>query len=236
VDNIKDKIHRRLTAHHWKSRFLPDKLGRISDRKVLSRLPEYPIIIDAGAHIGIDSIKFAKARPGATIYSLEPVEKIFEQLIKNTAKYPQITPLKIGLSDKSGKAVINVSNGTSDASSSILKPKGHLQDHPTVKFDTEETIEVLSLDSFFEMWDLKRVDLLWMDLQGFEPFVLRASINALSRVKMIHTEVSFTETYEGVELFPSLNSFMTNVGFKLVEVNKDFADMGNALYLNNFSD
>jgi hypothetical protein len=66
-----------------------------------------------------------------------------------------------------------------------------------------------------------------------EPAVLRESPNALKKIRLIHTEVSFVETYNGVELFPEFNSFLKSHSFKLLKLNTDFKDMGNALYINS---
>ena len=80
--------------------------------------------------------------------------------------------------------------------------------------------------------NIQVIDLLWLDLQGLEPAVLRKSERVLKSIRLIHTEVSFIETYKGVELFPEFNAYLKSHNFKLLKLNKDFKDMGNALYLN----
>jgi hypothetical protein len=92
---------------------------------------------------------------------------------------------------------------------------------------------VQTLDDFMDFNGIQMIDLLWLDLQGMEPAVLRKSPSALKKIRLIHTEVSFVETYKGVVLFPEFNSFLISHGFKLLKLNKDFKDMGNALYLNS---
>lgn len=139
---------------------------------------------------------------------------------------------RIALSDKTGQANMNVSSGTSDASSSLLDPLSHLSDHPNVIFDTTEEINTISLDEFVKKKKIDGIALLWLDLQGMEPIVLRGSKHALSITRLIHTEVSFKETYKGVEVFSDLNDFLVSSNFRLLKLNHDFEDMGNALYEN----
>jgi FkbM family methyltransferase len=55
------------------------------------------VIIDAGANIGITSIFFALAYPNARIFSIEPEERNYELLKRNTAAYPQITSIHAAL-------------------------------------------------------------------------------------------------------------------------------------------
>ena len=63
---------------------------------------EHPVIIDAGANIGLSSVYFAVRFPDAIIESFEPEEENFALLKKNTEKYPNIRPHKSALWWKSG--------------------------------------------------------------------------------------------------------------------------------------
>jgi FkbM family methyltransferase len=201
-------------------------------RNIYKRIGTTGVIIDAGAHIGLDSISFAKAFPQHLILALEPISTIYAQLVENCSTFSNIMTYRIALSDKTGQANMNVSSGTSDASSSLLDPLSHLSDHPNVIFDTTEEINTISLDEFVKKKKIDGIALLWLDLQGMEPIVLRGSKHALSITRLIHTEVSFKETYKGVEVFSDLNDFLVSSNFRLLKLNHDFEDMGNALYEN----
>jgi FkbM family methyltransferase len=205
----------------------------ISKRIILSYLPTNPIILDAGAHIGIDSEYFAKRFKKSQIFALEPVPEIFQKLGIRMSGYSNCKLFQIGLADFSGLARIHLSSGESDASSSILIPKEHLMIHPEVKFEAAVDIQVQTLDDFILSHNIEAIDLLWLDLQGLEPSVLRKSYKALSKIKLIHTEVNFVENYSGTELFGEFDFFLRSQGFKLLKLNKDYKDAGNALYLNN---
>ncbi len=69
------------------------------------------------------------------------------------------------------------------ASSSLLKPKLHLQVSPDVIFDTRETVEVITLDSLLE--DDHPYNFINMDVQGFELEVLKGASKTLDKVKYV---------------------------------------------------
>ena len=170
----------------------------ISKNIIQKYLPMNPIIIDCGAHIGIDTIELAKIS-GSKIYAFEPVDVIFKQLVSNTKNFPNITCFNIALNHFDGEAEIYVSSGDSDGSSSLLKPKKHIVDHPKVLFNEVEKVKCKKLDSWAKENNVKKVDMLWLDMQGAEQKMLMVSNEILNSVSVIHTEVSVRETYEGVE-------------------------------------
>jgi FkbM family methyltransferase len=61
-------------------------------------------------------------------------------------------------------------------------------------------------------------DLLWLDLQGAEVMALRGGKNALSRTKIVHTEVGFRPMYTGQALFWDIDSELRRQGFKLAHI------------------
>jgi FkbM family methyltransferase len=227
------KYAKAFTRIYWKKRFFPDSLGVISKRIILSYLPTNPIILEAGAHIGIDSEYFAKRFKRSQIFALEPVPELFQKLGIRMSGYSNCKLFQIGLADFSGSSRIHLSSGASDGSSSLLIPKEHFMIHPEVKFEAAVDIQVQTLDDFLLTHNIEAIDLLWLDIQGLEPAVLRKSYKALRKIKLIHTEVNFIENYTGAELFGEFNFFLKSQGFKLLKLNKDYKDAGNALYLNN---
>lgn len=195
-------------------------------------IPSNPIIIDCGSHTGSDSIDLSKIFPKAEIHSFEPIPEIFQQLKTNTSKYKNIHCYPIALGDINGKAEMFVSSQGSDGSSSLLKPASHLTDHPTVLFESRIQVNILKLDTWAKEHNVKNVDLLWLDMQGFEYQMLNASPEILSTVKAIHTEISTKETYEGVLTYHSFRKWLEDQNFKVaIEAIPQGTDMGNVLFV-----
>jgi FkbM family methyltransferase len=208
--------------------------GKASINKIFiaKYLPDFPVIIDAGAHYGYDSMEFSILLKNARIYSFEPIPEVYKILQKKTRWYKNIKCMPYGLSDVSGNALMHVSSGGSDGSSSILQPKSHLNDHPEIKFEKTITVNTITLKDFFESQSLKKVDLLWLDLQGYELPVLKASDSILENVKAIHIEVSTKETYEGVATYKEIRKWLESKKFEvIVEAIPVGWDMGNVLFI-----
>ena len=208
------------------------KSESINKNYIRKFLPANPVIIDCGAHVGGDSIDMCRLFSGSTIHAFEPVPTIFKLLKHNTRKFNRITCHAIALSNKNGEQVMHVSSGASDGSSSFLKPNEHLKDHPDVFFNEDIIVQTLLLDTWAAQQGLQKIDLLWLDMQGFELEVLKASSVILPKVHAIHMEVSTRPTYEGVPLYNEVKTWMEANGFHVqVEAIPKGWDMGNVLFV-----
>lgn len=190
-----------------------------------------PVIIEAGAHIGSDTIEMTKVWPKGTIHAFEPIPAIYEKLVKNTKKYNNIVTYETALSDKTGTAEIYVSSGNSDGSSSLLSPKEHIAEHPDVLFKSQIRIKTIKLDEWAMQNKITHIDFAWLDMQGFELPVLKASEVMLNTLTAIYTEVSLKEMYEGAALYPEFRSWMQSKGFKVALEDLRWQDMGNVLFI-----
>ena len=125
-----------------------------------------------------------------------------------------------------------MSEGASDASSSLLEPKDHLADHPDTVFTNKIAVKTATLDSWAKENNISKVDMLWLDMQGYELRMLKASEVILQTVSVIHTEVSTKETYKGVAQYNELRSFLVERGFSVkIEAVPQGWDMGNVLFV-----
>ncbi len=204
----------------------------ISKAELKKYLPGDPVIIDCGAHVGSDSVELARVFPKSKIHAFEPVPEIYDNLLRNTRSYSNITCYKIALSTSTGQTEMFVSSGNSDASSSLLQPTGHLESHPDVFFTKKINVETLTLDDWAAKNKIDKIDFLWLDMQGFELQTLQASKKMLSTVTCIHTEVSLTETYQNAVLYKDYSKWLETQGFKaVIEALPKGADMGNVLFV-----
>jgi FkbM family methyltransferase len=206
-------------------------VGIIPKSYIRKFLPRNPIIVEAGAHIGIDTVEMAKLLPRGTIHAFEPVPSLYKQLEHNTYRLNNVKRYRLGLADYVGPANLFLSNGTSDASSSLLSPKEHLTEHPEVFFQEQINISVTTLDHWANELGIQKVDLLWLDLQGYELAVLKASPILLGTVKVIYTEVNLKELYEGCPLYPEFRQWLKNQGFRPEKQELAWNDAGNVLFV-----
>ncbi|HEY4290090.1 MAG TPA: FkbM family methyltransferase [Puia sp.] len=231
VKKIRIKLNSLLNFYLFQWGGIPKVRKEEISKSVFKKyLPAEPVIVDCGAYDGYDTTQLAKILKGK-IHAFEPIDDIFVRLKQNTAPYRNVSCYNLALSNNSGKQYFFVSEGQSDASSSFLEPKDHLLDHPDTVFTKRIEVEAVTLDKWAEQNNIGRVDMLWLDMQGFELAMLKASVNILNSVKLIHTEVSTRETYKGVPLYKEYREFLESRGFSVViEAIPKGWDMGNVLF------
>lgn len=207
------------------------KKGEIPKSFIGKFLPKAPVIIEAGAHIGADTLEMSKRWPKGSIHAFEPVPDIFAKLIENTKGLKNVKSYPCALGAVTGTARIFVSGGESDGSSSLLEPKEHLTEHPDVHFAEQIEIPVMTLDDWSEKYGVRNADLLWLDMQGNELAAMKAGESILGTVRAIHIEVSLKEVYHCVPLYPEVREWLEARGFKVVREELPWPDMGNVLFV-----
>lgn len=195
-------------------------------------LPKNAVIVEAGAHVGLDTMEMSKLWPDSTIYAFEPVPEIFDQLKKNVSGYKNIKVFNVALSNITGECKMFVSSGLSDGSSSLLKPKDHLKDYPGVYFEKEITVKTVTVEDWAKQQGLSKIDFFWLDLQGHELNVLKTAADLIKNTSVIYTEVSFKETYEGATQFRTMKNWLSGYGFNIKAKKTRLLAMGNILFVN----
>lgn len=193
-------------------------------------LPDNPCIIESGAYKGEDTIELSRIFPNSTIHAFEPVPHIYETLTQNTSNCGNVITYNLALNDKTGIKKMYLSGGTFDGSSSLLKPKEHIQFHPKVIFDREIEVKTISLDDWARNYNIDKVDFMWLDMQGVEYVTLKASNKIFNTVRLLYTEVSLIETYQDVPLYDKFKQWLENKGFSVIKEELPWKDMGNVLF------
>ena len=202
---------------------------------VIDNLPRNGTVIEAGTYEGSDTLFFSHYFNDGKVYGFEPVKSLYNQTMQKVGNRPNVQVFNMALSDTTGTSKIFVSdiNGEVSASSSLMKPKDHLWYHPTITFKTEEDVNTINFDEWLSTRpEIGIIDLLWLDLQGSEPQVLRASPNIMNKTRYLLTEVSNIETYEGVEKYEDFKTYLSGIGFEVMS-EEMWPDMGNVLLKNN---
>lgn len=211
----------------------------INDRQRLKVVKEYlpndPIILEAGAFDGQDSISMLHFWPNATIHSFEPVDEIYSKLVKNVSSYNQIKTYPIALGDKVGKIEIYVSEqvnnpGIASGSSSILEPKQHIEVDKTIIFPRKVNSFMITIDEWAKNNNISYIDLMWLDMQGYELNALMNAKSILHTVKAIIIEVEFIEAYKNQYQFEEIKIWLENEGFKMLAL-ANYGWFGDAIFI-----
>lgn len=172
-------------------------------------------VIDVGANIGQFAVAASKLLNSPRIYSFEPYPQSAQAFTKNTQKLPNITLYPIGLGEQEGETEFHV-NSHSHSSSILALADSHKQAFPQAEEAETIKIKVSTLDAVFNDIELQAPVLLKLDVQGYEPFVLRGGQETLKRVDYVILEASFKPLYEGEMLFTEIIALMESYGFRFL--------------------
>ncbi len=127
-------------------------------------------VVDVGANIGYYSV-LAASRIGSAgkIFAFEPVLSIYQRLLENVSELKNIKPEKVACGNTTGEIKIYVADDTCSAGSRISQP---IENHP-LKI---ETVPIIKLDN--ELMG-EKVDLLKIDVEGYETEVLRGAVKLI---------------------------------------------------------
>ena len=142
--------------------------------------------LDIGANIGYYSFLAASQCPKAKIFSFEPDEKNFH-LFKTGIVYnsydKQIKAFPFAVSDKNEKILVSdLGNNPNFGARFTGKTLKHLKSivHGPDPYFTP--VEAVKLDSFLEN---QKIDLVKIDIEGYEPFAVKGMINLIKHNKPI---------------------------------------------------
>lgn len=185
-------------------------------------------IIHIGGHYGEEIGEYvSNGIQNITIF--EPLERNFNVLYENVKGLSaDIHGHQVALGPQSGTATMFVSNNEAQ-SSSILKPKEHLVQHPQVQFNETEEVQVETLDSY----GLYEYNFINMDVQGYELEVLMGGMQTINYIDYIYCEINRGEVYENNVHVEELDEFLSSYDFERVETfwpREDYL-WGDALYI-----
>jgi len=185
-------------------------------------------IVHIGAHYG-EEIQEYVDNGIQKIIVFEPLSKNFDVLFERLQSVnADIEGYQVALGSKKGTATMFLSSNDAQ-SSSILKPKQHLELHPDVSFDGTEEVEVSLLDEY----DIGDSNFINIDVQGYELEVFKGGKKTLENIDYVYCEVNRDEVYEGAPMVEELDEFLGTYGFERVETHwpETYYTWGDALYI-----
>lgn len=182
-------------------------------------------VVHVGAHYG-EEIPVYLANKITKIVCFEPLEENLKILIQHQGAGVQIKPYALG--HKNYDTEMYISSNSAE-SSSILRPKKHLQQYPHISFNEKKIIKVKKMIEFID--DIKGCNFLNMDVQGFEYQVLLGAEKCLDQFDYIYTEINRDETYENNIQVESIDEYLNSYNFSRVETDWSGIIWGDAFYI-----
>ena len=193
-------------------------------------------VLHIGAFIGEELELYQKMHISNIIF-FEPMQYTYQMLKDKVQNFA--TTYNFALGNYNGKGNMYASkfdhtvNYITGASSSLLKPKKHLDIHPAVIFPEMEEVEVRRLDDVIaeEQIDVTNYNFMNIDVQGYELEVLKGSAHTLDSIDYIVSEVNNDEVYEQCALINEIDEFLSTYSFVREETNWAGGMWGDALYI-----
>jgi len=213
-------------------------------------------IFELGSCNLIDAIKLLNHFQSSKIYSFECNNDCLIECYKNLNNLEEEKKKRLVLIDKA----VSINNGdvifypfdlkkyNNMGASSMLLIDFSLRDIKDRDYNlknpqTKIIVDGVRLDTFIDENHIDNIDLLCIDLQGYELNAIKSLGNYLHKVKYIITECSIVSTYTNGATFKELNEYLSNYNFKYVSSNKfgeNFPDLSlkyfsefDSLFINN---
>jgi len=137
------------------------------------------VIFDIGANTGIYSLVAKSIHPEAEVYAFEPVNRVYSKLVDNNRLNGyNIVCHELAVSNLDGKALIYDTNDDHVLSVTLNK---NLRSADTTVIPT--VVNTIKLSSIVEKNEMRRIDLIKIDVETHEPEVLQGLEPYLSRDK-----------------------------------------------------
>jgi FkbM family methyltransferase len=148
----------------------------------ISRAPK--VIVDAGANIGLASIYFANKYPDAKIIAIEPEQSNFKLLEMNVSPYPNVIPVQAALWNKNEDInLIDPGLGKWGFMTEIKNASDELSSNAC------HTVEAMTIDKIMQNFNLEKIDILKIDIEGAEREVFNDSSSWIDRVDSLIVEL-----------------------------------------------
>jgi len=177
---------------------------------------------------------FLRQYSSPTVYLFEPIPSLAKDLRNKYSGMNNIFVHEKALGAKTETVRFNVVRN--EVSSSVLTPSNISRGYHGSKMDTVEMIDVeqVRLDEILN----EEIDILKLDLQGYELEALKGCGGVLGKTKSITTEIEFVPLYEDQVVFGELDMFLRESGFQLLNLYELWTHpdgqltAGDAVYLN----
>jgi FkbM family methyltransferase len=165
-----------------------------------------PVVLELGAHHGMNTMWFLDLFPEATIHCFEPDPRALS-VFKSAINDPRVTLHEAAIAAEDGTTTFHMSDGAHptvgapahgwDASGSIHPPANACAIYPWMRFERTTMVTTMRLDTWRSHYGVAHVDFIWADVQGAEADLIAGGAETLARTRWLYTEYSDAGDYAG---------------------------------------
>jgi FkbM family methyltransferase len=230
------------------------------DQKEIKKLLriEDPLILEIGAHKGVDTQRFLNEFKKIRIFCFEPDPRCINEF-KKYIKDKRCTLIEAAVSDTDGKTILHLSGGYNpgkfarlyrllksfglikyfqqkeewDFSSTINKnPISNSNKYPWLDFKKEFEVQTIRLDTWVRLNNIPCIDFIWSDVQGGERKMVEGAQDTLRIVKYFFIEYGETEVYPEAMTREETIQLFKKYSFELEDKYSSNTKRGNLLFKN----
>lgn len=172
---------------------------------------EVTVVFDVGANVGQSAERFRASYPNARILCFEPVSTTFQELTRRAANWRHVETLQLAFGSMAGPQAMYINSDPLSSINSFVSASDESR-------GGKEMVQVQTLDEFCCKHNIQTIDLLKIDVEGYELEVLRGAERMLSegRVKALYLETALRHDnrYHFVPL-TQLDAYLSPKGYAI---------------------
>lgn len=196
---------------------------------------DYLVVLDIGANCGRFSLELALKLKNLNrlykIYAFEPNPSVYKRLVYNLGLNKNISQniiLKnIGVGDKNKTVELQAPFRNRGAGSMVR----NYQNEPAEKF----SVEIISIDDFVENNRIAQVDLIKIDIEGYEPLALKGAEKTIAKFfPTIFIEIILANSLDNGFPEDYIYYFFKNKGYHLYLIDEETQSLIDVINIEDF--
>jgi len=203
-----------------------------------------PVIFDVGASKGQSITRYKKLFQNPIIHSFEPNIDEVNILKQNYIHDKNLYLNNVAVGDKKGNLEFNINSISAHSSFNNLIPNTTWikERSNSLKIDSKKytnkkvKAEIITLDDYVNEKNITNIDILKMDIQGFEDKALLGAQKLLreNRIKLIQLKIIFSEIYENPLNIYDVEKILIPNNYKLFGIANGGSLISHYIYQSDF--
>jgi FkbM family methyltransferase len=176
--------------------------------------------LDLGAHVGAVSTRIREVFPRSRVFAFEPAPGPFEVLRGRASEDPGIVPVQAAVGDREGEIVLRETRNP--LLSSVLEPTDRTRalSFGAAEVVAETRVRLRRVDTWAGEAGVDRIDLVKLDVQGYELAALRGMGSLLGGVSAVFAEAHLEPGYEGAATFTDIDLYLRAQGLLIHQIHE----------------
>lgn len=167
---------------------------------------EKDVVIDCGANSGDLTLELFRTSPDVRYVGIEPNPQDFDVLVKNVGqKTCRLVNKALGDTNEILSFFVCTDNGDS----SLIEPPS---------FSEIVDVEVVRLDDLCRELGLKKIKLLKLEAEGFEPEILSGSTDILNDIEFVAVDGGYERGKQRQQTFTWVTNFLLENDFEILDI------------------